>query len=98
MDLDEGTDAVPRAHRPRTGRGPKVRYWRDGEAEPVVVVFPDDVDPFEVLERCFKKHGMTCSPESAARCDEVLRARRDEPSLAEYQAMKQKQRKTRWKK
>lgn len=76
-----------------------MRYRKDGEPEPVIVVFPDDEDPFDVLERCFEKHGMTITPESAARCDEVLRQRRHAPpSTAEHQEMKEKQLKTRWKK
>ena len=99
-----GTPPVPsegqsKPERRRTGRGPRVRYHRDGEADPVIVVFPDDADGIEVLESCFKKHGMTITPESAARCDQVLRERANRPpTVAEHLAMKEKQRKTRWKK
>lgn len=94
-----GSLSVPaeKQERERTGRGPKVRYQRlTGEpSEPIIVVFPDDADGIEVLERCFKRHGMTCSPESAARADAVLASRKElaNPKPWYLQEQKQKARK-----
>ena len=66
-DADESTKGVP--------RGPRIRYRRDGAAEPEIVEFDESVDGIELLERCFKKHGMTITAESAARCDAVIKRR-----------------------
>ena len=57
---------------PGTKRGPLIRYARDG-LPTVVIETPPDTDPFKLLEFCFGKHGVTITPESAARHDALMR-------------------------
>ena len=60
-----------------TKRGPRIRYRREGQDDPEIVEFDESVDGIELLERCFKKHGMTISADSAARCDAVIKRNSD---------------------
>lgn len=58
---------------------PVATYWANKKDFPDVkrvIEFPPGTDPFEVLERSFRKLGLTISPESAARCDKILAERK----------------------